>query len=66
MVGMPYFAIYFYFLYFKTITKYNYKLFPKNGKLNFLKFQKAFENGTLRFCVIPRHFKNYGNKKAYK
>jgi hypothetical protein len=29
------FATYFYFLYFKTITKYNYKLFPKNGKLIF-------------------------------
>jgi hypothetical protein len=29
------FATYFYFLYFKIITKYNYKLFPKNGKLIF-------------------------------
>ena len=40
MVGMPYFATYFYFLYSKTITKYNYKLFPKNLKIEFLKNSK--------------------------
>jgi hypothetical protein len=31
-----------------------------------VKFQKAFENGTLRFCVSLRHFKKCGSKKVYK
>ena len=58
MVGMPHFATYFYFLYSKTITKYNYKLFPKNPKIDFLKNSKKLLKMSL--CVLLRFalFKN--------
>ena len=47
---MPHFATYFYFLYYKTITKYYYKLFPENPKIEFLKNSKKLLKMSL--CVL--------------